>query len=199
MPGSLYNPNNVVVGHAVLWLAPWVAASVKPLVADTTPLFSVTAWETAQWFGAGATNEGFKINIETSTTTINIEEQSTPVAETTESKNINIEAALAESTMETIQLWAGGGTIVTAAAATGIPGTKKMFLSDDLLTFTAALETRNFNGFARRYYIPKMSLTGAGEVSFRRAAEKQTFPVRLASLCKPSEIQVVDITAAALP
>lgn len=199
MPGSLYDANNVVVGHAVLWIAPWVVGTpAKTLVPDSTPLFDVTTWETAGWKGAGATNEGFKVNVETSTTTVTIEEQSTPVDETIEGKTLNIEAALAEDTMQVLQWTWGGGTIVTAAASAGVPGTDKMSLANSITYVTAALEMRNFKGFARRLYIPKMSISGSGEVSFRRSADKRTHPVRLGSLVAPSLIQIVDITAAAL-
>lgn len=199
MAGDFYNADNVVVGHAMLMLTPWVKGAVEPNVADATPLFSPDNAAWAEWVSAGATSEGFKVNVETSTTQITIEEQSTPVGETVESKAIGIEAVLAESTMESMRYSWGGGTITTTAAASGQPGTEKMSLSDDIEYYTACLETRNFNGFARRLYIPKVSATGSGEVSFRRAADKQMFPVRFASLCKPTDIEVVDVVAAALP
>ena len=199
MAGDFYNADNVVVGHAMLMLTPWVKNDVAPMVADTTPLFDPDNVAWADWVSAGATNEGFKVNVETSTTQITIEEQSTPVGETVESKAIGVEAVLAEATMESMRYSWGGSTITTTAAATGTPGTEKMHLTDDVEYYTACLETRNFNGFARRLYIPKVSATGSGEVSFRRAADKQMFPVRFASLCKPTDIEVVDITAAPLP
>lgn len=199
MAGDFYNADNVVVGHAMLMLTPWVKGSVEPNVADITPLFDPDHANWTDWVSAGATNEGFKVNVETSTTQITIEEQSTPVGETVESKAIGIEAVLAESTMESMRYSWGGGDIVTTAAASGVAGTEKMSLTDDIEYYTAVLETRNYNGFARRLYIPKVSATGSGEVSFRRAADKQMFPVRFASLCKPTDIEVVDIVAAPLP
>lgn len=197
MAGDFYNADNVVVGHAMLMLTPWVKEAVAPMVADETPLFTPDDAAWADWLSIGATNEGFKVNVETSTTQITIEEQSTPVGETVESKAIGIEAVLAESTMESMRYSWGGSDITVTAPAAGVAGTSKMTLTDDIEYFTATLETRNFNGMARRLYIPKVSITGSGEVSFRRAADKQMFPVRAASLCKPSEIQIVDITAPA--
>lgn len=199
MAGDFYNADNVVVGHAMLMLTPWVKGAVAPIVDDETPLFTPddTAW--AEWVSAGATNEGFKVNVETSTTQITIEEQSTPVGETVESKAIGIEAVLAESTMEAMRYSWGGGDITVVAPGTGQPGKETMSLVDDIEYYTAILETRNFNGLARRLYVPKVSATGSGEVSFRRAADKQMFPVRFASLCKPTDIQIVDITAPATP
>jgi hypothetical protein len=59
------------------------------------------------------------------------------------------------------------------------------------------LETKNFAGLARRLYVPKTSATGSGEVAFRRAADKQMFPVSWASLCKPSDIEIADVLAPA--
>lgn len=195
MAGSLYNPDNVVVGEAMLMLTPWVLGSVAAPVADNTPLFAPadTAW--AAWVSAGATNEGFKVNVDTSVTQITIEEQSTPVGESVESKAIAIEAVLAEDTLENVRLAWGGSAITVTAAGAGVWGKRRLTLTDDVLYYTGTLETRNFNGFARRLYIPKMSMTGSGEVSFRRAADKHMYPVRAASLCKPSDIQVVDLVA----
>ena len=200
MAGDFYNADNVVVGHAMLMLTAWIKGAVKPMVDDDTPIFDPddAAWG-ADWLSIGATHEGFKVNVETSTTQITIEEQSTPVGETVESKAIGIEAVLAEATLESMRYSWGGSDIAVTAAASGQPGKETMTLSDDVEYYTGILETRNFNGFARRLYVPKMSITGSGEVSFRRAADKQMFPVRAASLCKPAEIQIVDIVAPALP
>lgn len=199
MAGDLYDADNVVVGHAMLMITPWVLGAVEPIVADATPLFTPANAAWADWVSAGATNEGFKINVETSVTQITIEEQSTPVGETVESKAIGIEAVLAESTMQAMKYSWGGSDITIVAAGSGVTGTHKMTLTDDIEYYTVCLETRNFNGFARRIYVPKVSITGSGEVSFRRAADKQMYPIRAASLCKPTDIQIVDITAAALP
>ena len=201
MAGEFYDANNVVVGHAMLMLSPWAAAD--PILDlsdfDEVPLFTPDDAAWADYVSAGATNEGFKVNVETSTTQITIEEQSTPVGETVESKAIGIEAVLAESTLEAMRYSWGGGDITVVAAASGTPGKESMNLVDDIQYYVAVLETRNFNGLARRLGVPKVSITGSGEVSFRRAADKQMFPIRAASLCKPTDIQIVDIVAPALP
>lgn len=199
MPGALYDSNNVVTGHAVLWTAPWVLGAVKAPIADNTAVFATTPWETAGWTVAGATDEGFKVNVETSTTTVNIEEQSTPVDETIEGKSLTIEAALAEDTLQSMSWSWGGGTIVTTAAASGVPGKQVMPLSNSMQIVTATLEMKNFKGLARRIYVPKMSIYGSGETSFRRSAAKRLKPIRLTSLCPPDQIVVTDITAAPLP
>lgn len=199
MAGSLYNADNVVVGMAMLMLKPWVRTDPILDLADwdDVPLFTPDDAAWADFVSAGATNEGFKVNVETSTTQITIEEQSTPVGETIESKMIGIEAVLAEATMESMRYSWGGSDITVVAAGVGQVGKSSMTLTDDVNYYVGVLETRNFNGLARRLGVPKMSITGSGEVSFRRAADKQMFPIRCASLCKPTDIQVVDITAPA--
>jgi len=201
MAGSLYNANNVVVGHAMLMLKIWTPQDDVLDLADfdDVALFSPNDPAWADWVSAGATNEGFKVNVETSTTQVTIEEQSTPVGETIESKAIGIEAALAESTMESMRYSWGGGVISEMAAAAGQVGKRTMRLTDDLTYYVGVLETRNFTGLPRRLGVPKMSISGSGEVSFRRAADKQMFPIRAASVCAPSDIEIVDIIAPALP
>lgn len=196
MPGSLYNAQNVVVGHAVCWMKPFDPDTPAELVADTTALFDADAWETAGWIGAGATNEGFRVNVESSTTPIPIEEQSTPVGENLESRTMSIEAALAEDTLENQRLAWGGADITVAAATATDPGTRRMRLSSEILYYAVALEMRNFHGLARRIFVPKMSVTGSGDVAFRRAADKRAYPVRFNALTAPENIEIVDIVAA---
>lgn len=200
MSGILYDANNVVVGNAVLRLAPWVLGSVQANVADTVPLFStdILKWPDP-WFSAGATDEGFKLAVDTSTTTVTIEEQATPVGETVEGKNITIQAALAEDTLQSMRMSWGGSAIVIAPAASGVPGTQKMTLTSNTNYYTAILEMANKYGLARRIYIPKVSVSGSGDTAFRRAADKRLYPLAVASICAPSEIQIVDVTAPALP
>lgn len=195
MAGKLYDGNNVVVGNAVLFTKPWSLTTPAVLLPDDTALWAIAPWEAAGWQSAGATNEGFKINAEASTTTVTVEEQSTPVGESLEGKSIGIEAALAEDTLDSIKAAWGGGTIVTQAPSATLVGTAKMSLVNNIQYVAAVLEMANFRGLPRRIFIPKMSLFGAGETSFRRASDKRLYPIRLNSLCRPDEIQIVDVTA----
>lgn len=194
MPGALYDANNVVVGNAVLWMKPWTLTPVIVPPALKSQPFDFVAWEAAGWIGAGATHEGFKANVETTTTTTTIEEQSVPVAERVESKSISIEAALAEDTLETIRLAWGGGTITTVATAGAVPAHRIMSLSDDIVYWAACLEMRNAKGLSRVMFSPKNSSSGSGETSFRRAADKRTYPFRLASISPPADIKIYDVT-----
>ena len=194
MPAALYNVDNVKVGEVYGFICPWLSTPT-PMPADNTALFTPTAW-ISPWKAIGATDEGFKINVDASTTQITIEEQALPVDEQVESKTMTVEAALAEDSMDTLQMFYAGGTIVTTAAGAGTPGTAKMSLSSGLQIVTLALEMANSKGLARRIYIPKASAIGSGEVSFRRASAKRMYPMRFTSLCRPQDIQIVDITAA---
>lgn len=193
MPASLYDPNNVKVGEAYAMYCPWLSTPTA-MPPDNTPLFTPTSWP-SPWASAGATDEGFKVTVNASTTQITIEEQALPVDEQVESKTLTVEAALAEDTMTTLQLFFAGGAINVTAAGAGTPGTAKMALSSGLKLVTLALEMANSKGLARRIYIPKASAIGTGDVSFRRASAKRMYPMRFTSLCKPEEIQIVDITA----
>lgn len=190
---DLYDVNNVVVGKAVLWLAPWDAVTPPDPPADTVALFDVYP---SPWKGAGGTDEGFKITIDANTQDINIEEQSTPVARNVDTRTVTIEAALAEDTMQSMQ-WAYGGNVVTTAAGTGQPGKSVLTLNDDLQVWSAVLETKNSFALPRRYFIPKMVSAGSVEVSFRRAAAKRMYPLTLGSICATGDMQFTEITAPA--
>lgn len=188
MPATLYNPDNVVVGHAVLWLAPWVKGAIAPLPADSLPVFDeATGWG-GPWVPTGGTQEGFTVNVEASTTKITMEEQSTPVNETLESKGITIAGNLLEDTLETIRLSWGGGSI-----ATGVLTRRSLGLTDNINYYTLGLEMRNLAGKARRIHVPKASVLGSGEVGFRRSAAARMYNLMCTSLCKTTEIQVIDV------
>lgn len=191
----LYDVNNVVVGDARLWLAPWTEDTPPTPPADTVALFDTYP---SPWKGAGGTDEGFKLTIDSNTQDISIEEQSTPVYRTVESKTCQIEAALAEDTVQSMQ-WAYGGNVVTTAAGPTQPAKSVLTLSDDLQVWSAVLETKNKFGMARRIFVPKMISAGSVETSFRRASDKRMYPLTLGSICATSDIQITELTAPATP
>lgn len=184
--GVLYNPRNVVVGLAVGYFA--VANTAMP--ANTVALFG--DWGAA-WKQAGGTEEGWRLGGDSSTTNHNIEEQPNPVAVTLESRGINISAALAEDTLDTLRLSFGGGTITTTPGATGQPTVSEFKLSSDVEEFAVGLDMRTVGGATRRIYIPRAAGSGSVDVAFRRASAKRTWPVQFAALCKPEEIVIRDI------
>lgn len=189
--GMLYDANNVVVGNAVLWYKAWTTTPATQ-VADTVAVFTTTAWETATWTGIGGTDEGFKIAAEANTQDVMIEEQSTPVTTTVESRTIGIECALAEDTLETMKLAWNGGTIATV---TGPPAKRTMSLQDNINFWTVVLEMKNVAGFARRIYIPRGTFTGSGDTEFRRANDKRLYPIRFNSNCNINQILVTEMQA----
>lgn len=191
MPGSLYNSQNVVVGDAMLYLQPYDPDTPPVLPEDTVPLW--TAYD-APWVYAGATDEGFKITFDSSTQDITIEEQSTPVKRSIESKTVQIEAALAEDTIQTMA-WAYGGNVTTTAPGASVYGKSVLTLSDELVEFAAILECANKFGMARRIIVPRVMSAGSVETSFRRAADKRMYPITLGSVCPPNEIQIIELTA----
>lgn len=198
MPSQLYNENNVVVGAASLNLAPWLpppaALATPPL--DTVVLFAAYL---APWVNVGATDDGFKANVDTSVNDVTIEEQATPVAQTVTAKKVGITASLSEDSLESIRLSWGGGTIATVVAASAVAPKRTMPLADTVQYYSAVLEMANQVGLARRIYIPKVSITGSGDVAFRRAAGARLHPISISSVCKPSDIVITDITGAPLP
>lgn len=192
MPGSLYNANNVVIGQAVGWFAPYLQPTPTDMPPDTLALWG--SWPTP-WVGAGATEEGYSTEATMKTQDHTIEEQSTPVAQTVTAAGMVTKAALAEDTLQTIKLAWNGSTIVTTAAGAGTPGTDKMTLSSNVVYYSFGLEMMNAAGFARRIYIPKVSVMSSEAVKFRRAEGKRTYGIEITSLSAPEEIQIVDITA----
>lgn len=194
----LYDANNVVVGHCFAWFTPWLPGQTPvDLVPDTTALF--TDWSTVDpaWLGAGATEEGWQIGADMDIQDHNIEEQSTLVAQTVNSSNFSAEASLAEDTLQSMSLAWNLSPIVKVAAAAGTPGTEKATLTDAINYYTFGFEMRNFHGLARRIYIPKVSAHGSDKTSLRRSDSKRLYPITVASLCAPEEIQIVDIVAPA--
>lgn len=59
------------------------------------------------------------------------------------------------------------------------------------------LVTSNADDFPRWIYAPKWSQLSETSTSFRRAADKRMYPVAFQTLCKPSQIQVIEFTEAA--
>jgi len=194
MPGTLYNPNNVVIGLAVLWLQPYDPLNLPLMPDDSIPLWGDFG---DPWQGAGATDNGFKFSVASQTNNVTVEEQSTPVAQTLSSRGVTISASLAEDTVQVMQWSYGTGVITSVAASPGPPvvSAKQVLTFDDnILEWAAILETQSTSGKARRYFVPKMNSGGTVDTSFRRASDKRMYPLTLTSVCAPSEIAIYDFT-----
>lgn len=194
MPGSV-NAKNVVVGIANAWIQPY-----DPNVPAALP--AVTMARGSDWGGnwqnLGATDQGWKLSIGTSTKSITIEEQSTPALVLADSHTYQVVGDLAEDTLDHARWAYGGGTLVTTAAATGVPGYQTLTLQDNLDSWAIGLETISVNGFWRRYLLPKGVIGTNVDTSFRRANEKRMYSFQFEGTCAPTAVVIQEMVSAAL-
>lgn len=188
MPGLLYNPQNIVVGQAVAYYA-----EVGATIPANTVLYGGD-WGT-DWISPGATEEGWRLTGESSTTSHNIEEQANPVLTTKETQGFGIAASLAEDTLESVRLSLGGGTITTDAES----GVREFNLLEGIEEFAIGLDMQTYAGKTRRIILPRASGAGTVDVAFRRSASKRLWPVMFNMLNKPSELIIRDLPAAVAP
>lgn len=189
-----YNPANVKVGHATVFIQPWISGSPATLPADTVALG--TPWGGA-WADLGGTDQGFRVKVSTKTSEITIEEQSTPVDILADGKTITVSGTLAEDTMQVMRWSYGGGVLTTTAAGTGQIGKTELTLQDDLDKWAIGIEVKNKDGYFRRILVPKVIITSDVETAYRRAAEKRMYPFEAVSINAPSEFLIRDMTAPA--
>lgn len=155
--------------------------------------FSKTA--SGLWVPVGATEQGWKITTNKSTQDHQVEEQSTPVAQTVQSQKLTIDGDLSEDVTQTIAL-AFNMTSAVTAAGTGQPGKTRLTLTDTPLQYAVVLEAVNKFGFARRTYIPVATALTNSSVDFRRSASKRHYPLQFTSICPMNQIVVDEYTAA---
>lgn len=146
------------------------------------------------WTPVGATDQGWKYGTNKSTQSITIEEQSPPVSQAITSQNVTIEGALSEDISRTLAL-AYNGFLTAVAPAVGNPGYDQIVLTDTVLYYAVCMVTSHFNGMPRFIYAPKWSQLSNVSTDFRRAAGKRMYPVSFESLCKPSQVQVINFTS----
>lgn len=180
----------VIVGEAYMYTAP--ASTTMP--ADTVA-------EGASWGGSwtyvGGTEEGVTLTHSADTNEIRIEEVSLPVRIIKTSTTFSLTASLSEDTVETMKLAYSGATITTTAAGVSQPGKKTLVLSDVFTELAVGFEATNSFGFWRRVYVPRILSMASVGTPYRRAAGARVYPIEFRAICKPSEIQIVEKTAAA--
>lgn len=196
--GDLYNADNVVVGQAAVFTAP--AGTALPDLAsfNLDDPFDETFWTTgdpALWVPVGATEQGWQLGADKSTNSIAIEEQSTPVGTTISSQSITIQGSLSEDITKTLAL-AMNATVETVAPSATIGGHDVITPSDDPLYYAVGMVTTNAEGFGRIVYAPKWTSLGNISTAFRRAAGQRLYAVNFSTVCKPSEIETINFTAA---
>lgn len=190
-----YEADNVLVGVARMFLAPYKPAedADEALLPEDTVELSGT-WPT-QWDAMGATDSGLEFEFSRKTNEIMIEEQVIPVEEVTESVTFAMNVTLAEDTLETMRRAYGGGTITDTAAASGTPGIRTLKISSEMENFAFGFEVRNEAGFWRRYRVPKVKSVANVKTSFVRAKDKRMYEVQFKSLCAPEDVEIREKTA----
>lgn len=194
MPGAL-NPRNVKVGVASAWIQPYDPNIPAVLPADTVPLGG--DWG-GNWQNLGATIQGWSLTIGTSTDSIMIEEQSTPVLLLTKAHSYKVIGDMTEDTLQHARWAYGGGTLTTIAAGVGTPGVEVLTLQDNLNYWAVGLETENLQGFWRRYLVPITVVGSNVQTKFRRSAEARTYNFEADAICAPSQVVIRNMIAAAL-
>ncbi|WP_027947218.1 hypothetical protein [Amycolatopsis taiwanensis] len=190
-----YDPAKVLVGQAAMYLQPYNAASPATLPEDIVPLG--TPWG-GLWTPPGATMDGLSFDVKRTPQDITIEEQMTPVDQRTKSMDFTANFELAQDTLETM-LWAyGGGTIVSTAASSGVPGTSVLTISDEMDNFAFGFEGVNEAGFWRRILLQPVKSVGNAKTQYRRANNQRTYAISLTALCAPSDVVIKNMDAAAL-
>lgn len=185
--GLLYNPENVVVGQAAGYFG--LPNTAPP--AHNVPLFG--DWGPG-WAAAGATNEGWSLNGDQSTTQHRIEEQANAVRNTLDQRTFGVNAALAEDTLKNVRTSFGGGTITTS-----VEGGKlitRFTLADDIEEFSVGLDMATVGGKIRRIVIPRATTGASVSVGFRRTADKRLWPVQFVATCASDEIEIYEIEVA---
>lgn len=188
-----WDTDEVLFGVAYLFTSPYQTA----LPTDEN-LGDASQWIAATWTYAGATDQGVTTTFNPSMSNIQIEEQVTPVASLVSTATYQVTFSMAQETIDNINTaYGAGGTKTVTAAGIGQPGKTVLNLSSNFALLACAILGKNEFGFPRVFYVPKINSAGQVQTAFRRAADKRMYPVTLNALCDLSEIEVIDITAAA--
>jgi hypothetical protein len=195
-----YNPQNVVVALANVYIAPYDPDEPAVLPVDTVATgveWPSTGTGVTPWVHLGFTDQGWKLKLSTKTSEIMVEEQSSPVDILADGKTMTVSGTMSESSLQHARWSYGGGTITTVAAGALQIGKQTLSLQDKLEKWAIGLDTVNAAGYWRRILLPKCIITSDVEVAFRRAAQQQMFPFEATSISDISEIDYVDMTGPA--
>lgn len=144
------------------------------------------------WTPVGATDQGWKLNADKTTTKIMIEEQSTQVATTIESQTVSIEGALSEDISRTLQVVYNMTNSYTANSS-GHAGYETLTLTDTPLQYACALVMANQLGYPRWAYIPATTCLANASAAFRRANAKRMYAATFESVCATSSIVIENV------
>jgi hypothetical protein len=186
------NPQNVLVGIGYVWLAPVTGGTPVAPPADTVDQ------PTSPWVYIGYTEDGVDFDSTRKEHAHPVDEESVPLFYTIDNTETKIVTQLAESTLENFKTAFGGGVITITAASTGVPGTKKLVLSESINVFSLLLQSEiNPSGFWRRIYIPKIISIGKIKQEYNRAKKKQLLGCELSAITPANQIVITDKTALA--
>jgi hypothetical protein len=149
------------------------------------------------WTPTGATDQGWQFGAAKSTQTINIEEQSTPIATTVTSQAVTISGSLSEDITRTLNLALNAQSAITAPA-TGVAGFDTVTLTDTVLQYAVAMVMANPEGFGRIVYAPAWTQLANATVNLRRASDKRMYGVQFSTVCATQLIQITNFTVAGL-
>jgi hypothetical protein len=94
----------------------------------------------------------------------------------------------------------GGGTITVTAAATGVPGTRTLKLSEQASLMAVGFEGKGPGTHLwRRVLVPITQAGGTVSIAYRRAASPRLYQVTLNMLCPIGSVVIKEWNAAALP
>lgn len=160
------------------------------LVATTT---SGTATVVAPlWVPCGATDQGWKFGTNKSTQVTNIEEQSTPIATAINTQAVTIEGSLSEE-LGPLLAMAFNADLTQHAATASLPGYEELNPTDIVKKYAVCMVTLHTNGKPRIHYAPAWTQLTNTSVNFRRSAAKRMYPVVFSTVCKPSDIRIINL------
>lgn len=150
------------------------------------------------WVPPGATDAGWTFGRTVNTQDINVEEQGPPVARFVTSSGFTIAGTIMEASRANWQLALNSVVTVLAAGAggSGQPGINLQTMSDNLIHYAVALESKNEYGFATRDYIPDAVQADNVSVAHRRAAAAKGLAVTFSSVCDIKTIVSRAVTTA---
>lgn len=154
-----------------------------------------TNWA-SPWSYAGATNEGWSINWNKSTQTINIEEQELPAQTLVSTVDLSFQAELAQDEAQNLLYALGVGTLTTEAATAELGAVTTINLNSVMNDYAIGLDAPNGYGFFTRYYIPHSYSTGDVTVALRRAEAAKSYSVEMHANCRPDQIIIKYLTTA---
>jgi hypothetical protein len=149
------------------------------------------------WIPIGATDQGWTFASNKTTQSINIEEQSTPVAVEVTTQTLTVSGQLSEDVTQTLAIAYNMLSSVTAPGSGpgSNPGYTLLNPTDTVINYAVALIMSNHLSYPRWLYIPQATALQNVSAIMRRAAAKRMYQVDFSSVCPIASIAMYDFTA----